>query len=710
MPLSAGQQREWFRHEWSGPTGNVAVAVRLRGELSTEALRAALRFVAARHEALRLTFGAEGGMPFQVLAPPVRPEPAVGAIPGVHHADRERAVREALDAEFNLRFDLTAGPPWRVRVFELDSDDHVLAFTLHPLCADHHSAELVLADVARAYSAHRAGQPPPGVPLTVHYPDVVVRERERQVSGEFEEHLRHWQRRLSGLPVVELPADRPRPAGWSGRRGVVDTELAGSADRGLTGAAERRGLAPLALVVAGFAAVVARYTRADEVVLGTSLPGRAGPGLESVVGPLAGAAVLRLDVTGDPTFGELAEQAGAALEEASRHEVPFASVVSRLRPAREPSRHPLFTLAVDRAVPVTSAEFAGLRAERCEPPATRRDLDLALAVAAEPRALRLRTEYATDLFDRDRVERFVRHLCRMLSVAADDESRPLSRLGVLDHHERADLLVRGRAAPLAHRTEPLHALVSRQATRTPHGTAVVVRGRELSYAELEARAARMAAALRQRGVRPGSLVGVLCPRDINLIPCLLGVLRTGAAYVPLDPSHPADRLAMIVADAGLAALVTRQPLLDRLPAGLGMPILRLGHDIDLDRPAVSPAGPDAGGDAAVGPDALCEVLFTSGSTGRPKGVATTHRNVVSFLDGLLATVPADRFARVALGTAISFDASLVELWPPLVTGGTLVVVDNLLLASSTPGELEGITMLNSVPSVLTAYLRVAAVP
>ncbi len=728
LPLSAAQQREWFRHEWGAPAGTVAVALRLRGDLDTDLLRAALAEVVARHAALRLAFGAHAGVPFQLLTPPVRPELAVSTQAGERPADRERAAGEVLDAELRTRFDLSAGPPVRVRLFRLGADDHVLALLLHPLCADPESAELVLADLARAYSAgrgtgptagptaghaagHAAGQPA-GAATPVQYPAIVAREQARQRRGDFEDQLRHWQRRLSGLPLVELPADRPRPAVPSGRCGVVRTELDGAAAAALTGLADRRGLPPLAVVLAGFAAVVARYGRHDEVVVGTSLPGRDGAGLESAVGPLAVPVVLRLDISGDPSFDALLGRAGWALAEAGKHaDVPFGSVVARLRPALEPSRHPLFTMAVSECTRAAPPAFTGLEAQRWEAPGPLPELDLALRLDIRPGAagrqsIGLRAEYATDLFDRVRIERLVRHLRRVLDAGCADPSRPLSRLPVLDADERAGLLRQGLGPQLRYRADRLDELVTQQAGRTPEATAVVARGRHLRYAELEERAGRVAAALRSLGVGSGSLVGLLCERDVDLVPSLLGVLKTGAGYVPLDLTYPADRLAMIAEEARLAAVLAQRQLLDRLPPGLSAPVLCLGRDLDLDAPAgAGPVGTAAPTGAA---GALSEVLFTSGSTGRPKGVATSHGNVVSYLDGLLDMVPADRFRRVLLATSIAFDACLNELWPPLITGGTLVVVDNLLLAS--PAELDGISTLNGVPSVLTEFLRVASIP
>ncbi|HEY9475092.1 MAG TPA: AMP-binding protein, partial [Mycobacteriales bacterium] len=692
VPLSGTQRFVWFTQACADrPALNDPVGLRLSGRLDVSALATALSTVASRHHALATSLVLREGVPVLASDGGSRPDLVVTSVlPG---ADLDALVDESLEAP-----DPVVGPFMRVRLISASDEDHTLLLTTHRLVSDYQSNVMLMSELSEVYAAVVSGQPPQLPEPSVQYPDFARWQQAWLASPVGQQELDRWESRLAGLPTLDLPADHHRRASGSPRAGRVCRVVGGHLPPPAT--------LP-AMLATALAAVLTRHTRNDEVVLGL-FGGPPNPALRRSVGPFDDPVVLRLDTSGDPTLAELLARTRTAMDRATRQPtVPFAEIVERLEPRRDLDRHPVFQvgLAVREG---RTVRFPGLRVEPLD--LTTGDLaadalDLSVTATRTDDGLELAVRYRADLFDRWRIERLVDHLVGAFDTVRDEPGRRLALIDLLSDMERDQVLSgwHGRCRPIP--DTPVHALVAEQAARTPEAVAVTDATGGLTYRELDLRSNRLANHLRSLGVGPGVLVAVFLPRDVEMVVTLLAVLKAGGAYVPLDLGYPAGRIEMILHDARAGLVLTRSTLRSRLPDTGSATIVPL----DLHDQLVAAAG-DQDPEVGFDPDRLCHVVFTSGSTGRPKGVATCHRNVTGYLSGLLAVVEPDRFARVLFSTAASFDACLVELWPPLLVGGTLVVVDNLLLVSDQVDHHDDVTLINTVPSVLAEYLRLGRLP
>ena len=690
LPLSFAQQRLWFLEQLHGPgtAYNLPFAWRLTGELDTGALIAAVGDVAARHEALRTVFGADDGEPYQRVIPagqarvPVTVTAATaGELPGLVAA---AAARE---------FDLAAELPLRVWLFTLaeqeQEQEHVLVLLLHHIAGDGWSVRVLMADLAVAYAARRDGRAPGWAPLPVQYADYTLWQRDllggdqdpgSLVSGQ----VAYWREALAGLPEeLVLPADRPRPAEASGRGGVVRWELAGAGLHEALAALAREGQATVFMVVlAGLAAVLSRLGAGTDIPVGAPAAGRTDEALDDLVGFFVNTLVLRADVSGDPSFAGLVGRVReTVLAAQARQDVPFERLVEVLNPARSPSRHPLFQVMVaDEDVAAVDWQLPGLRV-RAEPvPAGAAKFDLTLAFRQDrgaggaPAGMSAAFEYAADLFDHAAIEALAARLTRLLRQAAAAPARPLSTLDVLTPAERRTLLHDWNDTTRDIPGATVPELFEAQAARTPDAPAVIFEGTGVSYAELNARASRLARYLVSLGAGPERLVAVAMPRSADLIVAVLAVLKTGAAYVPVDPAYPADRVGFLLADTCPVAVLTTVAAGQGLPGGTPR--------VALDDPGIVAALPRlADGDLVgaerpgrLGPSSPAYVIYTSGSTGRPKGVVIEHLSLVNYLAAAAGGYPGA--ARGALlHSPVAFDLSVTALFGPLVSGGCVVVAD-----------------------------------
>ncbi|HJZ33241.1 MAG TPA: amino acid adenylation domain-containing protein, partial [Hyphomicrobiaceae bacterium] len=622
IPLSYAQRRLWFLHHLEGPSATyvIPLAVRLEGELDTVALQAALNDLVARHESLRTVFPETQGVPRQEILPvaAARLELSVAT---VSEADLDAALAAAAGRGFDLDREL----PLRAHVFALSPTAHVLLLVLHHIAGDGWSLGVLGRDLAAFYAARREGRAPDLPALGVQYADYTLWQQallgeESEAGSAMARQLGYWREALAGLPdQLDLPTDRPRPAVASYRGDHVRLTIPADLHGALVALAREAGASLFMVLQAGLAALLTRLGAGTDIPIGSPIAGRTDAALDDLIGFFVNTLVLRTDTSGNPGFRDLVGRVRANNLAAYGHQdVPFERLVEVLNPARSLSRHPLFQvmLVLQNAAPV-HLELPGVTAG-LEPVATASaKFDLSVSVAEQraadgtPAGIVGVMEYASDLFERATVEVLAERLVRLLAAAVADPQRAIGRLDILGDAERTQILRAWNATAHALPGATVPELFAAQVARTPEAIAVVLGDERLTYAELDRRANQLAHHLRSLGVGPEAVVGLCVERSPAMVVGLIGILKAGAAYLPLDPDYPPARLALMLEDAGASVLVTQGALRARLPA----------HDarmVCLDGDAEAIAGaPATAPRPALDPHHPAYVIYTSGSTGTP---------------------------------------------------------------------------------------------
>ncbi|WP_412080833.1 non-ribosomal peptide synthase/polyketide synthase [Streptomyces sp. SCL15-4] len=711
LPLSSAQRRLWYLDDLSGggTEYNTGVALRLRGALDPDALRRSLYRLAARHASLRTAFATADGQGVQRIAPEPELPLRTADLAGV--PDAEEAVEALLTEELNRPFDLTAGPLTRALLVRLGAEEHVLLLAQHHIVTDGWSVGILTRELAALYHAETTGAPD-GLPEpAVQYPDFAVWERRQRTGDADTADLAYWKRHLTGLQQLELPTDRPRPAvrttAGAAHRHLLPAELVTRLRHLATG----RGTTVFTLFAGAAALLFSRYSGQRDIAFGTVTTGRGRRDLEDVPGFFANTVVLRGEVDERVTVDRFVESVRTTVLDAFAHDgVPFDRVVEELAPPRDPSRTPLIqTLVVQQSALPVPPLAGGLRlAEHPLPrPAARFDLVLEFTPDADGGSV-LTAEFNTDLFDAATVARMTAHLHRLLEGMADGPGRTLAELPMLSAGEQRTLVdswnpPARRLRDTADATLP--GLLHAQAARTPDRTAVICGPDRLDYAEVARRANRLARQLVARGAGPETLVALCLPRTADLVPVLWAVLTSGAAYLPVDPGYPAERVRLMLADARPALVIATRETAAALPPDCDPLYLE-----DCADPAVPGTGlTDADRLRPLLPDHPAYVIYTSGSTGRPKGVVVTHRTVAALARWARERFGADGLAHVIAATSLNFDVSVFELLCPLTAGGTVEVVAGLpALADGTGPRRAG--LLSGVPSVVSRLIAGGTAP
>ncbi|MGI5160663.1 non-ribosomal peptide synthetase/MFS transporter [Microbispora sp. CA-102843] len=687
-PLGPAQEPLWFMEHFTPGTATytIAMAVRLRGPLDVDRLRQALARLPERHESLRHRFPAtDEGLP----AVHVVPEADVPLREAAAATDEETVA--LIDAESATPLDLAEGPLLRAllvaRDMEKGRDEHVLALLVHHIVADGQSAHLLMRDLLALYRGEDPAAP------AVRYGDVALWQRGRR----FDREQVYWQRELAALPRADLPLDRPRPPRQCFDGASHVHELAPELVDRLTELGGRHGATRFMTMLAAFQTLIARYSGQDDFAVGTPVAGRTRPELDDVVGMFVNTLVLRARLDGDPSFAELLARTRDTVIEALDHqELPFSRLVDELGVPRDPSRQPLVDTLFSMHDFANRSDDGEVSDFPLRPGSARHDLELYL-VPTPGGGLACTFTYKTALFDAGTVERMAGHLEALVRAAVAEPDVPVSRLS-LPLGEDAELIASWNdtaAGFPAHAT--LHGLVEEQVARTPDATAVTFRRASLTYRELDERANRVAHRLTGLGVGTGTLVAVCAERSIELVVALLGVLKAGAAYVPLDPDYPADRLAFMLSDSAAPVVLAQR----HLAAGDATVLLldELAEAADVPVTSPEPAGE---------PGTAAYMIYTSGSTGRPKGVPNSHRGIVNRLDWMQKRYGLTPDDVVLQKTPAGFDVSVWEFFWPLTTGARLVLAE--------PGghrdpaylrdliNAEGVTTTHFVPSMLAVFL------
>ncbi|MEO3871095.1 amino acid adenylation domain-containing protein [Nonomuraea sp. B12E4] len=692
FPASYAQERLWFlaRLDPGAPAYHVNAVIELPERGGPDRCERMLDELVRRHETLRTALTVENGGLVQIVQvelPVALPRTDLRELPPER---AEREFRALALAEARRPFALDRAPLWRARLVRMPGGEQRLVFVVHHAVFDARSGTNLAEELRELHAAFDEDRPPRLPDLPVQYADYAAWQREHLGRGVLAAQLGHWRERLAGLPPdLGLPTDRPRPAvrGHAGAEHHLALP-AGLVD-GLEALARRRGATLFMVLLAGLKALLSRYAGQSDVAVGTPVAGRDLPEFEPLIGMFVNTLVLRTDLGGDPSFGELVDRVRETVLDALDHaEVPFDRLVEALQPVRDTSRTPLFQVGFNLLPMESRGQFPNGTAQ----------LDLNVDVVRTAGDAGVYLEYSTDLFDADTIARLAGAYRLVLEAAVADPSARLSELPLMTEAQRREVLTGWNDTAVPYPERALHELVAEQAARTPGAVAVrAPDGVELTYAELDARTEALAGRLVARGVRAESCVALCLPRGVHQIVALLAVLRAGACYLPLDAAYPAERLAYLLADSGAALLLTDSDHRDRLPVDRPPELL-------LDQ-LTECAG--TGPLPSVGPDHLAYLIYTSGSTGRPKGVQVPHRGVVNLVTDVIRRLGGGSALYL---TSLSFDIAALEIFTPLLSGGTLVIAPED--AARTPKEIrraaEEVDLVQLTPSV--ASLAVEHLP
>ncbi|MCG1056113.1 amino acid adenylation domain-containing protein, partial [Mycetohabitans sp. B5] len=718
LPLSFAQRRLWFIHKFEGPsaTYNIPLPLRLSGALNIDALQAALNDLLARHESLRTVFAETDGVAAQNILP-VESASCTLEIANVAND----MLPQALERAAAYCFDLSSEVPLRAWLFRLNAQEHVLLLLLHHIAGDGWSLAPLARDLGQAYAARLHGQAPTWAQLPVQYADYTLWQQallgsEDDPNSVIASQFAYWQARLADLPEqLTLPADRPRPPVASYRGACLPMQIDPVLHGKLQTLAREHEASLFMVLQAALASLLTRLGAGTDIPVGSAIAGRTDETLEDLIGFFVNMWVLRTDTSGNPSFSALLEQVRENCLAAYAHQdAPFERLVELLNPVRSTAHHALFqvALALQNAA-VRPFDLPGLRVAPEPVDIHTAKFDLFFNFYETPSAngsaqgMTWFIEYATDLFDHDTVVRLAQRFTRLLAAIASDPAQPIEQIELLDTAERQQLLVdwNSTAQPVSATTLP--ALFEAQVAKAPDAIALAFEEQRISYAELDIEANRLAHYLIAEAIGPEDIVALALPRSPQMVIALLAILKAGAAYLPLDPDYPPDRLAFMLADAKPRLIITDTLTAERLPDASTQRLCLDDAAVVAQLACLSDIAPcDATRCQPLRPEHPAYLIYTSGSTGKPKGVIVTHVGIPSLSASQIEQLGLTAHSRVLQFASLNFDLALWDLCMALLSGATLVLAraEHLL-----PGEAlaalisqQGVTHASLPPSVLAA--------
>jgi amino acid adenylation domain-containing protein len=713
--LSFGQQRLWYLDQLAPLSAayNISFGLRLEGLVDREALDRALREIVLRHEILRTAILTIDGSPETRLMPGQDWKlsyldlrcPAEGMASG--SSDPKLELTRFHDSELRRPFDLASGNLLRATLVQTGDLESTLLLAVHHIAADGWSLGILIRELTTLYLAFHSGLPSSLPRLRTQYSDYSSWQREWLESGVLEAELPYWKQKLLGVTPVELPSDRTRPGVPTSRGRRIKHEMSREVAVAVRELSRREGVTLHMALLSGFYLLLHRYTGQTDLTVGGAVAGRDKPEFENLIGLFINNLAFRTSLASDPTIKELLRRVmETSLDGYAHQHVPFDRLVAALLPLRDLNRAPFFELMFNlQNIPLPSFELADLMVHPFAPEQGTARFDLTVDAVEAEGSIHLYLEYSTDLYDEATIRRFAHHFERLLAEMAADSGRRISELRMLSDSEISELLANGQGRILAYQQDKcVSEWIETQSAATPDAVAVLCEGREVSYGELSRRSNQLAHRLRELGAGRGSLVGVCLERSEEMIIAVLAVLKAGAAYVPLDPQFPADRLGFMAEDSAIPVLVTQRKLREVVPICTGVRVL----EIDTDRDSIRSQDPGALPTHFTGGD-LAYVIYTSGSTGKPKGVEITHRALANFLSSMLREPGMTASDCLLSVTTLSFDIAGLEIYLPLIAGARIVVAtretasDGRRLAEAIAES--GATVLQATPATWRLLLE-----
>jgi amino acid adenylation domain-containing protein len=711
-PLSFAQERLWFLEQLEPgiPVYNLCRASRIIGELNTPALEASLNELVRRHEVLRSAIRMVKGRPMQIVQRPFKLKLSIRDLQRMPDVVRQSEIGRRIQEAGERSFDFAAGKLLRSELIRVSEDEHILIFASHHIASDAWSMAILSRELWSLYKANATGGTSPLKYLPIQYADFALWQRECLQGTLLESQLSYWKKQLNDLPILNLTTNRARPSRQSYRGARVSIALPESLTATINHLSNESGVTPFMTLLAAFQVLLYRYSGQEDIVVGSPIANRRRCELEPLVGFFVNTLVLRADLSGNPTFKELlAHVRNVCLAAYEHQDLPFEKLVQEVKPDRDQSRNPLFQVMfvlqnATRAV----APLDDLRIEPIETENRRSLFDLSLFLRERNGRYIGCFEYNTDLFDALTIEQMGEHIQKLLEGIVANPDQPISMIPLFNAVERRQLLVEWNDTTADYPTEKcIHQLFEEQVERTSDRIAISFNHQELTYAELNARANQLAEYLQGLGVRPESLVGICVERSLEMVIGVFGILKAGGAYLPLDPAYPEERLKFMLEDAQVSVVVTQEKL-KNITQYSALNARHFQVCLDRDWTLIAQEGND-NPKSRVGSANLAYVIYTSGSTGQPKAVAIEHRNTLNLLHWAKSVYTPQELRGVLASTSICFDLSVFELFVTLSCGGTVILAENALFLLKHP-EAKKVTLVNTVPSVMTALMAAGPLP
>ena len=723
LPLSFAQMRLWFlnqlesgKSEYNISTSyNMPAAIRLSGQLNVSALRKAFQQLVERHEALRTSFLIDDGQAVQVIREPADWFMDVRDLRHLDAEEREAEVIHLAEDEATRSFDLVLGPLnkarrirlMRTRLLQTADNEHVLLLTMHHIISDGWSLGILIDEVGALYRAIVSGEPSSLEPIHIQYADYAAWQRKWMDGPVFEHQLSYWKQQLAGVPVLELPTDRPRPALMTFNGSYEPVRINQSLTQQLNALSREQGVTLFMTLLSAFYTLLYRYTGQSDVCVGTPVANRALPDFEKLIGCFVNSLALRVNLEDDPKFVDLLSQVQeVTLAGYSHQDLPFERLVDALGVSRDKSHSPLFQVVftLQNASNTLNVQMPDVDVEMLPSVAKTSKFDITLNLEEGPNGLEGMIEYNTDLFDRETIHRMVGHLEQILDLVAQHPHSRLSEVALLSEHEKELVVNQWNHQPQQYDyQDTIQQRFENAAAKWPDKVAVTMDGVSLTYADLNARANQLAHCLRAQGVKANDLVGVCLERSLDMVVSILGVLKAGGAYVPLDPTNPQDRLSFIVGDADVVLLITQSSVSGVITREGLNKVLIDQIESDLNQQ------PNTNPEPLSGYDDRAYVIYTSGTTGKPKGVLIPHSNVIRLFTATDQWFGFNEQDVWTLFHSFAFDFSVWELWGALFYGARVIIVPSQVAKSTEDFYQlvceEGVTVLNQTPSAFTQFIK-----